>query len=78
MEAHELAGVGMRVVRWHRAPVGVGQMTMDSVRKQMRLDTVPTTSQKVKELGEKIIKEESAAAAAASAPKTIIQNPVSP
>jgi len=75
LEAHSLAGVGLRVVRWHRAPVGVGQMTMDAVRKQMKLESVETTKTKVEALGRKIIEEEKAAAAASSAPKIIVQEP---
>jgi len=54
---HEMAGVGMRIVRWHRAPVSIGQKTLEQVMKQMRVGTV-TSSEQVKALGEQIIQQE--------------------
>jgi small subunit ribosomal protein S10 len=62
LEAHALPGVGMRVVRWHRLPIGIGRSHLQSVVGRMRL--VRTTNmQKVKELGDKIVEVESKAAA---------------
>ncbi|KAN0134989.1 mitochondrial 37S ribosomal protein rsm10 [Lactarius tabidus] len=60
LEAHALPGVGMRVVRWHRLPVGIGRSHLQSVVGRMRLGR-PTNKQKVKELGEKIVEVESQA-----------------
>ena len=58
LEAHALPGVGMRVVRWHRLPVGIGRSHLQSVVGRMRLSR-PTNKQKVKELGHKIVEVES-------------------
>lgn len=83
LEAHPLAGVGFRVVRWQRAPVSVGELTMQAVKDRLLVDmqTRKTRSaEKVKELGEKIIQQELAAATAASsasakeAAKTIVKS----
>ncbi|KAI0919812.1 hypothetical protein AcV5_001780 [Taiwanofungus camphoratus] len=63
LEEHAMAGVGIRVVRWHRAPVGIGQRTLESVMKQMRLGSA-TSSDKVKALGEQIVQTELGAAEA--------------
>ncbi len=65
-----MAGVGLRVVRWQRVPVGIGKKTLESVLGSLRLDRAGagaeiTSGQKVKALGEKIVEEEIAAAAAA-------------
>ena len=65
LEAHALPGVGMRVVRWHRLPIGIGRSHLQSVVGRMRLGRL-TNKQKVKELGEKIVEVESTAAAAAT------------
>ncbi|KAF8466055.1 ribosomal protein S10 domain-containing protein [Russula ochroleuca] len=68
LEMHALPGVGMRVVRWHRLPVGVGSSHLQSVVGRMRLGK-PTDKQMVKELGDKIVEAESKAAnEAASTP----------
>ncbi|THH27260.1 hypothetical protein EUX98_g6923 [Antrodiella citrinella] len=71
LEHHELAGVGLRVVRWHRAPVGVGALTMEAMKGQLRRGGAEgrkgeavTTGQKVKKLGERIVAEETKAAKA--------------
>lgn len=57
LERHVMAGVGIRITRWERAPTGVGEHTLKNVMDQMRLDSV-TDSQRVKALGDKILKEE--------------------
>lgn len=62
IEAHSVPGVGMRVVRWHRLPVGIGRSHLQSVVGRMRLAR-PTNKEKVKELGDKIVEVESKAAA---------------
>ncbi|KZT67552.1 ribosomal protein S10 [Daedalea quercina L-15889] len=61
LEEHMLAGVGIRVVRWHRAPVSIGRKQFDAVMGQMRFGG-PTTAEQVKALGEKIVEQEAAAA----------------
>lgn len=60
LEEHPLEGVGIRVTRWQRAPVGIGAQVLDKVTEQMRLESV-SSREKVKALGEQIIKEELAA-----------------
>ncbi|KAH9848198.1 ribosomal protein S10 [Lenzites betulinus] len=62
LEKHLAAGVGMRAVKWTRAPVGVGRKTLESVMGELRLDQ-QVRAEKVKALGEQIVKEELAAAA---------------
>ena len=61
LEAHALPGVGMRVVRWHRLPDGIGRSHLRFVVGRMRLRR-PTNWQKVKELSDKIVEVESQAA----------------
>jgi small subunit ribosomal protein S10 len=51
----------LRVVRWHRLPVGIGRSHLQSVVGRMRLDR-STNKEKVKELGNKIVELESKAA----------------
>ncbi|CCL98457.1 uncharacterized protein FIBRA_00455 [Fibroporia radiculosa] len=67
LEEHAMAGVGIRVVRWHRAPVGVGQKTLESVMNQMRLGAA-TRSAQVKALGEQIVQQELAVASKVPTP----------
>lgn len=63
LEEHLMPGVGIRVVRWHRAPVSIGRKQYDAVMGHLRLGA-PTASEQVKELGEKIVQQELAAAEA--------------
>ncbi|KAI0819701.1 ribosomal protein S10 domain-containing protein [Trametes gibbosa] len=70
LEKHLGAGVGFRAVKWTRAPVGVGQKTLESVMGQLRLDQ-QVRAEKVKALGEQIIKEELAAAASPAKEGTV-------
>ena len=65
LEKHIAPGVGMRAVKWQRAPVGVGKKTMESVLGHMRLDE-QVRAEKVKALGEQIVQQELAAAAGAA------------
>ncbi|KAI0653127.1 ribosomal protein S10 domain-containing protein [Cubamyces menziesii] len=67
LEKHIAAGVGMRAVKWTRAPVGVGSKTVEAVLGRMRMDEQALRAQKVKALGEQIVKEETAAAARGAA-----------
>ncbi|KAI0086747.1 ribosomal protein S10 [Irpex rosettiformis] len=59
LQMHSVAGVGMRVVRWERAPVGVGRQIVDSVRAQ--LGEGETSKEQVVKLGRKIVEQELAA-----------------
>ncbi|OCH89945.1 ribosomal protein S10 [Obba rivulosa] len=75
LETHSMAGVGMRVVRWQRAPVGVGQQKLEAVMSQMR-PPPQTRAEKVKALGEEIVKQELASAEAQTATELVL--PASP
>ena len=58
-----MAGVGMRVVRWERAPVSIGKKILESVRSELRgADATETTKKQVQELGQRIVEQELAAA----------------
>ena len=66
LQLHPVEGVGMRVVRWHRAPVGIGKTHEPS--ESMVLDNV-TDKQKVEVLAKKIVEKEMAAAGLSSIKK---------
>lgn len=55
IERHAQGGIGIRVVRWHRVPVGVGEMQMKRVLGRLNKKT---SGEQVKALGQKIIAEE--------------------
>ncbi|KAG7446435.1 ribosomal protein S10 [Guyanagaster necrorhizus] len=57
LERHNMGGVGMRITTWERLPLGVGG-GMESTRVRVQ---VTEASEKIKQLGEKIVKEELAA-----------------
>lgn len=61
LRKHALGGVGMRVTRWERLPVGHGATRLAHVKQQMRAPGPKTVEEAVKALGEKIIAEELAA-----------------
>ncbi|KAH9979832.1 ribosomal protein S10 domain-containing protein [Russula compacta] len=69
LEAHALPGIGMRVVRWHRLPIGIGRSHLQSVVGRMRLGR-STNKQKVKDLSDKIVQVESKAAPDRAVPTT--------
>jgi small subunit ribosomal protein S10 len=52
LHEHSVPGVGMRVVRWERAPLSIGKMAMDKLQAGSR------SAEKVKALGEKIVEKE--------------------
>ena len=54
LQKHALAGVGIRVTRWERAPVGIGKMKLDNVKAQMKT----TNAEEVESLGQDIIRQE--------------------
>ncbi|KAF7795287.1 hypothetical protein EIP86_006441 [Pleurotus ostreatoroseus] len=62
LEKNLVPGVGMRVVRWERAPVGVGRKVLGAVREAV--DPEATSREKIRALSEKIVAQELAAAAA--------------
>jgi small subunit ribosomal protein S10 len=63
---HALGGVGMRITTWERAKVGVGKLRLQSVRAGLKKATL-TDPQKVKAVGEEIIRRELAAPVAEEA-----------
>ncbi|KAH8109127.1 ribosomal protein S10 [Phellopilus nigrolimitatus] len=69
--------IGLRIVRWHRAPIGIGrkhaETTTDTQKETMRLENV-TDRERVKKVAKKIVKQETAAANLTPAvPKVITQ-----
>ncbi|CUA76503.1 hypothetical protein RSOLAG22IIIB_06308 [Rhizoctonia solani] len=56
LEEHMMPGVGMRVVRWERCAVGVGRARWDEVVRTV------SVSEQVRQVGERIVKEETEAA----------------
>ena len=66
LEKNIMAGVGMRMVKWERAPVGVGKRVLGVIEHAAAGDVrKPTDQEKIKALGDKIIKQELPSAAAA-------------
>ncbi|KAG5646781.1 hypothetical protein DXG03_002158 [Asterophora parasitica] len=57
LRRHALGGVGMRVTRWERHPLGVGKARLEEVAKRLDKPEV-MSAQKIKALGQKIVKEE--------------------
>lgn len=72
MERHAMPGVGMRIVRWHRLPVGVGKKRMDLMVEQMMPNHL-TTKQEVEAVGQQIVKEEMQSVEGSSATLPVIQ-----
>ena len=61
LESHALAGVGLRAIRWERAPVGIGKKILESVRGELRGTRkveAPTTKDQVKKLAAKVVQQE--------------------
>ena len=61
LRKHALGGVGMRVTRWERLPVGYGATRLAHVKQQMAAPGPKTVEEAVKALGEEIIVKELAA-----------------
>jgi small subunit ribosomal protein S10 len=55
LDAHSEGGVGLRVVRWDRAPVGVGREALRRVDERLMLKKGGAS---IKRLGEKIVEAE--------------------
>lgn len=66
LERHVVPGVGMRAVRWERAPVGVGGRAVERAREGMR-GRVGGPGERVKALGAQIVEQEMGAVKAAGA-----------
>ena len=64
LEKNILAGVGMRVVKWERAPVGVGKKVLDVVEQSVDPGHVLSGGHKarIQALGAKIVQQEIASA----------------
>ncbi|KAI0321244.1 ribosomal protein S10 domain-containing protein [Amylostereum chailletii] len=75
LERHSMAGVGMRIVRWHRVPVGVGKEQLESVVGQMRLQLEDTTGKdKLQDLVAQIIAQETKAAQGAPKESKVVSS----
>jgi small subunit ribosomal protein S10 len=61
LRKHALGGVGMRVTRWERLPVGYGATRLAHIKQQMAGPAPQTVEEAVKALGEEIIVKELAA-----------------
>ncbi|KAF9242799.1 ribosomal protein S10 domain-containing protein [Melanogaster broomeanus] len=59
LRKHQMPGVGIRVTRWERAPLGIGQQILDHATSQVRPHT---KAAEVKELADKIVEQELLAA----------------
>ncbi|KAL4072008.1 ribosomal protein S10 domain-containing protein [Scleroderma yunnanense] len=55
LRKHMMPGIGMRVTRWERAPIGIGQQILQRSMDKLRLDT---DADKVKALADQIVQEE--------------------
>ena len=64
LELHAVPGVGMRIVRWYRAPLGIGRE--HEVTEEMQKEHM-SDSTKVEEVAKLIIERETAAAEKAAA-----------
>lgn len=64
LRRHALGGVGMRVTKWERLPLGIGKTRLEDVSKRLEKGTA-VAGQKIKQLGEKIVAEELASLAKA-------------
>jgi small subunit ribosomal protein S10 len=53
VQKHAIGGVGIRIVRWERVPVGVGKRRLEDVSKEM------DARAEIQALGERIVQESS-------------------
>lgn len=68
LRKHMMPGVGMRVTKWERAPVGIGQRVFQRGMEKLRLDT---DAAKVKALADKIVQQELMANDSDTSPKMV-------
>lgn len=64
LRMHAMGGVGMKVTRWEHLPIGVGQTRY----KNVVLELEPSPADQIKELGEKILEEETGSSVAKAPP----------
>jgi small subunit ribosomal protein S10 len=57
LKRHMIAGVGLRITRWHRVPVGIGEQILKNAMDRTRLDS-DTDAETVKALGDRIVENE--------------------
>lgn len=62
LETYHVGGVGLRTIRWERAPVGFGRLRLDDLTKQLESIRRKTDRGQVAALGEEIVKIEQARA----------------
>ena len=58
LEKYQVGGVGLRTIRWERAPVGFGELRLDDLTQQLVLIKRKTDRGQVAALGEEIVREE--------------------
>ncbi|KAJ7730902.1 hypothetical protein DFH07DRAFT_848322 [Mycena maculata] len=78
LQRHAMGGVGMRCVKWERMPLGVGQKADVEVKNTLnRSKQLATTKSKIKELGERIVRQEMGSSvdnkASASKIRTVVE-----
>lgn len=73
LRRHALGGVGMRVTKWERLPLGIGKTRLEEVNDRLEKKN-GMAGQKIKQLGEKIVVEELASAKARVDAKTPVKN----
>jgi len=62
LRTHALAGVGMKVTTWDRVPLGIGKTRVLFGDEEGHTNPTLVAPKAIKELGDKIIREENAAA----------------
>lgn len=80
IQTYPQPGIGLRIVRWRRAPVGIGkkhaERTSKTQMESMKLENI-TDRQKVEEVARNIVRQEMAAAnLGEKAPKVVVQKNV--
>ncbi|THV03065.1 hypothetical protein K435DRAFT_827287 [Dendrothele bispora CBS 962.96] len=66
LRRHEMGGVGMRMVKWERMELGVGQKRLAHLKDVLSgsaKEVVDTDAEEIKQLGQRIVQEEMAAIA---------------
>lgn len=59
LRKHRMGSVGVRVTRWQRAPVGIGQQILERTKENLGLmKKAQASEEQVRELAEKIVRQE--------------------
>jgi small subunit ribosomal protein S10 len=66
LETYHVGGVGLRTIRWERAPVGFGKLRLDGLTNQLESIRRKTDRGQVAALGEEIVKIEAGGASISS------------